>query len=233
MPKKVVKKTSKKEVIKPDHKKLNVYILLDRSGSMSGRWAEALSSINSYVKELAKKSPNAHVSLSVFDGQGGLQFDTVRDAVTAKAWNKVTDEDASPRGLTPLYDAIGQVVALANAADQKKTIIVVMTDGAENNSAEVTKAAATKMLDRCRARDWQVVFLGADFDAFAQASAVGVLRASTVNTTAGNYVGTMSMMAAKSAGYGATGQSVMFSAADRDLAAGKDKKSKFNTKIRG
>jgi hypothetical protein len=33
---------------------MHVYMLLDRSGSMSDRWAEALGAINSYVADLAE-----------------------------------------------------------------------------------------------------------------------------------------------------------------------------------
>jgi hypothetical protein len=64
---------------KESAKGLNAYILLDRSGSMSSRWSEALSSINAYVAELAKDA--AKVTLATFEGQDGLQFDVIRDDV--------------------------------------------------------------------------------------------------------------------------------------------------------
>lgn len=143
---------------------LNAYILLDRSGSMQPRWVEALSSINSYVEDLSKGgSLSAKVTLATFDGQDGLQFDVIRDGVAAKKWEKMTDADATPRGMTPLFDALGRTVAMAEKANADKTVIVVMTDGEENHSREVTKQGAKAALDRCKAKGWQVVFLGAVF----------------------------------------------------------------------
>ncbi|NBR25044.1 MAG: VWA domain-containing protein, partial [Micrococcales bacterium] len=43
---------------------MNVYILLDRSGSMGTLWNEALGSINAYVAKLKKKDM---VYLAAFD----------------------------------------------------------------------------------------------------------------------------------------------------------------------
>jgi Mg-chelatase subunit ChlD len=201
---------------------LNAYILLDRSGSMSGRWAEALSSINAYVEGLAKSDVPAKVTLATFDGQDGLQFDVIRDAVAAKKWNVVTGADATPRGMTPLFDALGRAVALAEKANDDKTVIVVMTDGAENHSREVTKQGAKTALDRCKAKGWQVVFLGADFDAFGEAAQVGVAAGQSLNMAAGNYGATMRNLATQTVCYAASADtSISFSAEDRAVASGK------------
>ena len=98
---------------------MHAYILLDRSGSMQTLWVEALSSVNAYAKELAnKKDGNAvdsHITFAVFDGQEGLQFDVLRRKQPALHWETVTDREASPRGMTPLLDAMIRIVALADA----------------------------------------------------------------------------------------------------------------------
>ena len=81
----------------------HAYILLDRTGSMSNIWAEALGSVNAYVEALtkpadgAKPSGDDKVTLAVFDHHNGLKFDLLRRGVTAANWNKVTDDEASPR----------------------------------------------------------------------------------------------------------------------------------------
>jgi len=201
---------------------LNAYILLDRSGSMEPRWDESLTSVNSYVDTLAKdKAIKASVTLATFDTQGGFQFDIIRPTATAQDWKKVSREDATPRGTTPLFDAIGRIVSMADAAGHDKTIIVVMTDGQENASQELNKQAAKAVVERCKAKNWQVIFLGADFDAFGEASNVGVAASSTLNMSAGNYGATMDMMASRSVSYASSGVNMMFSAKDRDLAKGK------------
>src|SRR4051812_39328646 len=93
------------------------FILLDRSGSMAGLWSEALSSINSYVKKLADDKIDTGVTLATFDGEGGLTFDVIRDRIIPSTWKPVSDADATPRGMTPLNDATGKIVALANAGN--------------------------------------------------------------------------------------------------------------------
>lgn len=168
---------------------VNVYILLDRSGSMASRWDEALVTINSYVEELAKAGHEGAVTCAAFDQfvQGatiftmsGCTFDVLRKAVRPQDWKPLSKEDAHPRGNTPLYDAIGRLNGLASADANPKGILVVMTDGAENASREITKIGAKAMLDQQRARGWQVVHLGVEFDAFSQAADVGTQYGSTM-----------------------------------------------------
>lgn len=196
---------------------LNAYILLDRSGSMSSRWNEALGSINAYVAELAKGS--AKVTLATFDAVDKIKFDLIRDAVPAGDWKAVTDDDATPRGGTPLLDAIARIVALAEKANDDKTVIVVMTDGQENQSREVTKEAAKAALDRCKAKGWEAIFLGADFNAFGEAGSVGVVAGKVLNMTQGNYRAAMADLACKSMAYNMNAEAVSFSEEDRAKAS--------------
>jgi hypothetical protein len=95
--------------------------------------------------------------------------------------------DATPRGMTSLNDAVGRIVSLANAGIhgvQYKLAIIIMTDGLENASQEYSHAAAKALLDDCRARNWQVIFLGASFDNATQAASYGNSMAATVAASA-------------------------------------------------
>lgn len=196
--------------------KLHTYILLDRSGSMETRWTEALGSINAYVDELAKGDTKGRVTVAAFDT---ASFDVLRDAVPLGDWSDVTSKDAQPRGGTPLYDSVGKMVARMEEADKKRSVLVVMTDGYENTSHELTKEAAKALLDRCKGREWQTVFLGADFDAVASAATVGVAMASSINATAGNYGATMRGLAGQTKAYAVSGSNVSFSDEDRKEAS--------------
>lgn len=194
------------------------FILLDRSGSMSSRWAEALSSVNAYVKQLAIDKVDTGVTLAVFDTFGpplanGLvpvAFQIIRDRIIPSTWRPVSDVDAAPRGGTPLNDATGKIVALANAGNYDKVAIIIMTDGEENASQELNTAQAKKLLDDCRAKNWQVIFLGADFNNARQSMAYGNAAHATVSASAGNFVAATSMTASKRAGYGLTGQAMSY-----------------------
>jgi uncharacterized protein YegL len=201
---------------------LQTYILLDRSGSMSSKWDETVSSVNAYAAELAKDgaTKDSLVSLACFDGFHGVTFDVLRDAVPANAWGNVDQREVSPRGNTPLYDAIGKLVARAEAASPDKAVLVIVTDGNENASREMTKDSAKAALDRARGRNWQVIFLAAEFDNFAQASGLGNAAAQTINTAAGSRVATMASTARMTAAYAASGRAMLYGDDDYKTASG-------------
>jgi len=184
---------------------IHSYILLDRTGSMEPMWTEALSSVNAYADGLAALDGgprvDADITLAVFDAQDGLQFDVLRKDVDAENWNNVTSREVSPRGMTPLYDAIGRMVSLAEADRPEKAIIVIMTDGEENSSKEMTKATAKAALDRVRAKGWEVVFLGANFDNISDADSVGVQGGQQMAMSVGTMNASMARLAKKSRAY--------------------------------
>jgi hypothetical protein len=201
---------------------MHAYILLDRSGSMQSLWVEALSSVNAYAEELANKTDghaiDSHITLAVFDGQEGLQFDLLRRKQPALHWEKVTDREAAPRGMTPLLDALGRLIALAETDSPDKAVIVVMTDGQENASREVTRDGARAALDRVKAKGWDVVFLGANFDNISDADSVGVFAGQQMAMAPGTMNASMMRMAKKSRAYFAHGERHQFDEADREVA---------------
>ena len=192
------------------------FILLDRSGSMASRWVEALGAINGYVKKLSDDNVDTGVTLVTFDLSGAaMSFDIIRDRITPKTWKPVTNEDSEPRGGTPLNDATGKIVTLAKAGNYEKVAIIIMTDGYENSSKELTVAQAKALLDECRAKNWQVIFLGADFDNAAQAAGYGNAAHSTVAMAAGKMVGAMFATASKRSAYGLTGQAMSYTGQEK------------------
>lgn len=199
------------------------FILLDRSGSMQSRWVEALGSINSYVKKLADEKVDTGVTLATFDFDcGALSFNITRDRITPPTWRAVSDKDCTPRGGTPLNDAILKLAGLAMAGNYDKVAIIIMTDGEENSSREDrTGAVARKMLDECRAKGWQVIFLGVDFDNARQARSANNDVNATLAASAGTYAGHTHAIASKRSVYGATGQSMIFTEAEKAELANK------------
>lgn len=167
------------------------FILIDRSGSMANKWEETLNSINHYITELANATPDSKVTVAVFDTNLGSNFDVIRKSIKANEFIPLSNADAIPRGGTPLYDSIGKIVSLAKEENSDKTVIVIMTDGEENSSVELNKENTKVLLDECKAKNWQVLFLGADFDAISQASTVGVDLSGSLNMSAGKYSSTL------------------------------------------
>jgi hypothetical protein len=196
---------------------MRAYILLDRSGSMAGKWAETLTAINGYVAELAHVTPTLAVTLATFDDHGPHEasgqapwFEVIRDGVRADLWRPVTPREAAPRGTTPLFDAVERLVSLAEDARADRAVMVVMTDGYENASRVATKTSAKMRLDRCRERGWQVVFLGADFDTSAQAGDLGTGVGQTLSMQAGHYSVAMAFVTRSTAAYSLEGIAMSF-----------------------
>jgi hypothetical protein len=216
----------------PPHPTIHSYILLDRTGSMEPIWSEALSSVNAYADGLAELDGgprvNADITLAVFDAQDGFQFDVLRDGVDAEKWRDVTNREVSPRGMTPLYDAIGRMVSLAEKDKPGKAVIVIMTDGAENASQEMTKTSAKAALDRVRAKGWEVVFLGTEFSNFDDAEGVGQTASRNMAVSKDQLSDSMGRLAQKSKEFAAgAAPSVEWNAEDR--AAAKEDEVKERT----
>jgi uncharacterized protein with von Willebrand factor type A (vWA) domain len=181
------------------------YMLLDRSGSMQTNWNETVGAVNAYVSELSKTDAgrDTEVTLAVFDS--GNDFEVIRANARPMTWSAFRADEAAPRGSTPLYDAIGKLVTKVRADSPVKATIVIITDGAENCSQEVKKDAAKAMLDDMRAKNFDVVFIGANFDAFAQGSSLGNNAGQTLNMTPGNYDAAMLGLSARTSAYNASG----------------------------
>lgn len=207
----------------PQPPSIHSYILLDRTGSMEPIWSEALSSVNAYADGLASLDGgprvDADITLAVFDAQDGLQFDVLREGVDAGEWRDVTNREVNPRGMTPLYDAIGRIVSLAEKDKPGKAVIVIMTDGEENSSKEMTKTAAKAALDRVRAKGWEVVFLGTEFSNFDDATGVGQTASRNMAVSKDQLSDSMNRLAQKSKNYAAgAAPSVEWNAEDRAAA---------------
>jgi Mg-chelatase subunit ChlD len=183
---------------------LDAYIVLDRSGSMTSNWAETIGSINGYVEGLKKAGTEATLTLIAFDDSE--PFLVVRDAVNIDWWSDVSVDEITPRGFTPLYDALGKTLQRAEQTNSDKVVVVVVTDGAENASREFTlntvKAAITRATDE---KHWEVLFLSADlnFNAQQYTNTFGLGAGKFINTSNATRGTVMANLAIKTSAYSA------------------------------
>lgn len=146
------------------------YILVDGSGSMMSQWHETLAAIDTYVDVLKAANANAQLILTVFDStdisctQRNHRLDT---------WTPLRHEPiGSHFNGTPLYDAINVMARTLRDLNPPNAHIVIVTDGADTHSVtSITQAKA--VLDWCRAKGWQVTFIGANFNNLQQAALLG------------------------------------------------------------
>lgn len=192
------------------------FILIDGSGSMANKWTETINAANTYVNKLAEDKVDTGVTLIVFDkANGDLNYRVIRDRITPPTWHNVTATEIQPGGWTPLNDAIAKMLLAAKGGGYEKVAIIIATDGLENASKEFPHPQGTvrikEMLNECRARGWQVIFLGVDYDNMAQAKAYDNFVGATVSASAGSLMEAMSMTASKRGLYGMTGQNMSYS----------------------
>ena len=157
------------------HTGTHVCFLLDRSGSMDKIKQDVVKGFNQYIETLKKISTgDLFLTLILFDkdGQDLLTTQVVYDRRPVEEIPPL--EEYAPRGWTPLYDAIGHAIHHAEKAPADRVLVVILTDGQENSSLELDRAAVAKMIEEREAEGWTFVYLGANQDAFREAQKISI-----------------------------------------------------------
>lgn len=180
--------------------KTMICLILDRSGSMGGREDDVVGGVNAFLEEQKKLPDPASVSMVRFDSQS-IEFFRARGPLIDTA--PLTRDEYQPRGGTPLLDAVGRTIMDLEVhwknEQPERAIVVIVTDGAENESREYTKAKVKALIDARQASGlWAFIYLGANVDAFAEAGAMGFSAHNTANYT-NTAAGTASAYGAMSA----------------------------------
>lgn len=197
------------------------FILIDMSGSMEPKWDETKIAVNSFVQTVAKEDPGREVAVFGFTGvNNGLNWIVIRHPVRADDFKRLDANTPAPNGFTPLFDALGTLDA--KMPEGGKVTVMVVTDGQENASREIGAVGAKALIAKWQSREWDVVFLGADWNAFSQAADLGLKTKDVLNASQGNYGSAMRAAAGRTMAY-AGGQSISdldFSDKDRHDAGG-------------
>ena len=155
--------------------------ILDKSGSMSGLEKDTIGGYNAFVEKQKGGEGDVLVSTVLFSDR----HEVIHDRVPLEEIEKMTEEDYSVGGCTALLDAVGRAIKhignihkYAREEDRpEKTIFVITTDGEENSSHEYSYPELKKMIGRQQEKfGWEFIFLGANIDAVAEASKLGIRR---------------------------------------------------------
>lgn len=178
-----------------------VFILLDRSGSMASMWREAIDGINNYVKKLE----NAGVMLAAFDS---VDYKVFRNCKTEQ-WEPLSYNEIEPRGGTPLLDAAGRIMWSMHDSKADRAILVVVTDGYENSSTKFKASEIKDMTKKLTSElNYDIVFLGANFDGIGEVASKNFGWSDSsrmVATSARGFGATMGSLSAKTSEYFASG----------------------------
>ncbi len=200
---------------------MNIYFTVDRSGSMNSKWDETIGAINAYVSKLINdKLQDVKITVAFFDSGDSLEI--TRRNITLENWTDMKTEDVTPRGMTPLHDAILRTNELIKSDSPQMASVVIITDGLENCSQEGTAETTKQIVSTLEKQEFDINFLGADFNVVSESKDMGwVNKDKVINMKKGNYDQTFMMIATNAVLYNKTRSSVKsFSDHDRALASG-------------
>ena len=162
--------------------------ILDRSGSMGGFEADTIGGFNATVEKQKKQEGSVYVSTVLFDNESCV----IHDRVDIDKIKPMTESDYQVRGMTALYDAIGDAIhhignihKYARPEDvPAHTVFVITTDGMENASRRYSASDIRKKIRRQTEKyGWEFIFLAANIDAEEAAEDIGIRRERAVNYT--------------------------------------------------
>lgn len=154
----------------------DITLVIDRSSSMEAIKAKAEAGINGFINDQKKQPGEANLTLVHFD----TEFDFIHRGTPI---SQVGHYHLEPQGRTALLDAVGKTVietgkrlaALPEAERPGLVIFVIMTDGEENSSHSFSRERIWKMVEHQQnVYNWQFTYLGANQDAFAEATRLGI-----------------------------------------------------------
>lgn len=166
-----------------------ILMITDRSGSMEHLRHDVIGGQLAYLASLADDPDRDNIRLTQV-----LFHMRVEDVDWNVPVDKATRFDPAlyrPDGGTALLDAIGGTIQRFRAAfpaeEGDRTLLFVMTDGAENSSTEWRHKDVAALLAEVEAEGWAVVYSGAGPAGWADQRDLGRGHASTMhpNTSAG------------------------------------------------
>ncbi len=158
----------------------NIWFLLDRSGSMASIERDVVRGFDRFFDEQRQQAGDATVTIVQFDDTE--PHDVLVDAKPLAKVRSIADR-FEPRGMTPLFDAIGLLLDRAergngDAADQ---LVVILTDGMENASHKWTQQKLFERIGKLRTAGWTFVFLGANQDSYAAGAGLAMAAGNVSN----------------------------------------------------
>lgn len=157
----------------------HILTIIDRSGSMGKLQMEVIGGFNKFLSDQKAVEGKATMTLIQFDNLYEVNYE-MTDIQDVPELNTDT---YIPRGMTAMYDAIGKAVTscgadLGNMKEEdrpEKVIVLIQTDGQENDSKEFSQIMIKKMItEQEKMYSWEFVFLGANIDAVGAAQGIGI-----------------------------------------------------------
>ncbi|HEY3413022.1 MAG TPA: vWA domain-containing protein [Armatimonadota bacterium] len=163
----------------PQRLKNYVAIVLDESGSMDAMRREAIDAFNEQADAIRTAAADQDTRVSL------VKFNTV--VPNPVYWNepvgslaRLTARDYCPTGLTAMLDAVGLTIdrlkTMKDAGeDHVSFLVIVISDGYENNSKRFTYPQIAKRIGDLQKTDrWTFVYLGSNQDLSVISQEMGI-----------------------------------------------------------
>lgn len=157
---------------------IHVCFVIDESGSMSGTESDVIGGFKKVIDE-QKAIKDGTCSVSYFKFASNVE-----EVFIGKDINEVEYLDGKyrPNGLTALFDGVGTAIdkigkwlnEMKEEDKPEKNLIVVMTDGGENNSHDYSASKVREMIKHQEDKyNWSFVYMGSDITNADDANALG------------------------------------------------------------
>lgn len=157
---------------------IHVCFVIDESGSMSGTEGDVIGGFKKVIDEQKAISAGT-CSVSYFKFSTGVE-----EVFIGKDVNEVEylDGKYSPNGLTALFDGVGTAIDkvgkwlndMKEEDRPEKNLIVIMTDGGENNSKDYSASKVKEMIKHQEEKyNWSFVYMGNDLKDASDANTLG------------------------------------------------------------
>lgn len=177
----------------------DVCMIIDESGSMSGKRAQTIQAFNEYMDGVREDNSVVNVYVTTFNSR---RIANLYDGIPILNMGSLNKENYNPAGTTPLYDAMGKTLERMTG---NRMFVVVITDGRENQSSEYDRESIAALIAEKEALGWDFIFLGADFDAWGEeARGLGLTRGKTLSFSGAQMVEGLQGARAATATYNST-----------------------------
>lgn len=152
---------------------MDLFFILDRSGSMSGSERDTINGFNAFIEKQAVKKQNIRVTTILFDDK----YQVLYSRKPISEVEALTEKEYYVRGCTALLDSIGKTVN-SYKNEVGSAMCIITSDGYENASREYDRDQIRRIIENC---GWEFVFIGADIDSYAEASRIGIRKSRVAN----------------------------------------------------
>ncbi len=181
--------TTTEYVDPPARSGLHVHVLVDQSSSMNSVKSSTISAVNEYLDTLSPEEVPTRVTVQMFHANNGMHKSNLCVNSSPATARRLDGNNYNPQGMTPLRDAIGSSIHEIDRLGLPSShgvVLVIQTDGQENQSKEYTQPMIRDMIEDRRRRGWMVIFLAANQDAVLVGADYGIPRANSMTYNMGN-----------------------------------------------